>query len=162
MKIDLLYEIQIGDPTKERSEYDAYWQAVENGGPPAAVDYLTYAFKVFAGGFQPGQKAPEERGTREEVEAARAGSTPGPYRDMLKAYPLLPKMMRGEVTYEELDREDMVIVGDVDRCIEKIERYREVGVDRLLCLMQAGDIRHEAVLRSIELFGKHVVPRFDP
>lgn len=127
-------------------------QAVANGGTRAAVDYLSYAFKVFAGGLVPGQDAPPDRDP----------SSPLPYRDMLEAYPLLPKMMRGQVTYEDMDAEDMVIVGDPDKCVRKLERYRDAGCDRVLCLMQGGEIPHEAVLRSIELFGRHVIPHFDP
>lgn len=127
-------------------------QAVENAGTRAAVDYLTYAFKVFAGGFTPGQDVPPDG----------APDSPLPYQDMLKAYPLLPKMMRGQVAYEDMDAEDMVIVGDPDKCVRKLERYRDAGCDRVLCLMQAGEIPHEAVMRSIELFGTHVIPHFDP
>jgi alkanesulfonate monooxygenase SsuD/methylene tetrahydromethanopterin reductase-like flavin-dependent oxidoreductase (luciferase family) len=134
-------------------------QAIANGGTRAAVDYLTYAFKVFAGGFKPGSDAPDAR--PRDKAGADAASTGGPYQDMIQAYPLLPKMMRGEVTYEDLDQEDMVIVGDVDKCIRKIERYQDVGVDRVLCLMQGGEIPHAAVMQSIELFGKHVIPHFD-
>ena len=70
-------------------------------------------------------------------------------------------MMRNEVTYEELDQEDMVIVGDVDKCIRKLERYRQIGADRVLCLVQASRIPHQAVLACIDLFGKHVIPYFD-
>jgi alkanesulfonate monooxygenase SsuD/methylene tetrahydromethanopterin reductase-like flavin-dependent oxidoreductase (luciferase family) len=124
---------------------DTHDAAIANFGTQAAVDYLTYAFKVFTGGV--------------EQEA----STGAPWRldpGLAREYPLVGKMMRGEVTYEELDAEDMVIVGDVPKCIEKLERYRATGVDRVLCLMQFGRIPHAAVLRSIELFGKHVIPRF--
>ena len=69
-------------------------------------------------------------------------------------------MMRGEVTYKEFDAEDTVIVGDVAKCVRKLERYPQTGVDRVLCLMQFGRIPHANVLRSIELFGQHVIPRF--
>ena len=127
-------------------------RAIQNGGTQAAVDYLTYAFKVFAGGFKPGTEATPDN----EAKAAR------PYQDLSRDYPLIPKLMRGQVSYEELDQEDMVIVGDVDKCITKLERYKGAGLDRVLCLMQAGEIPHEAVLESIELFGKHIIPHFDP
>jgi len=133
-------------------------QALANGGADAAVGYLTYAFKVFAGGLRPDQKPPSED-TRREKDAQMQEATP--YLDLLKSYPLIPKMMRGEVAFEDIDREDMVVVGDVERCIRKLERYAEAGVDRVLCLMQAGRIAHEAVLESIDLFGKHVIPHFD-
>ncbi len=120
-------------------------RAVGNLGAKAAIDYLTYAFKVFSGGLE------EEQSTRQSWQ---------PDADLVRDYPLIPKMMRGEISYEELDAEDMVIVGDVDKCIQKIERYRQAGLDRMICLMQFGEIPHEAVLASIELIGKHVVPYF--
>jgi hypothetical protein len=41
-----------------------------------------------------------------------------------------------------------------------VERYRDAGLDHLICLMQADRIPHEKVLRSIELFATHVIPRF--
>jgi hypothetical protein len=36
-----------------------------------------------------------------------------------------------------------------------------VGCDRVLILAQASRIPHEAVLRSIDLFGRHIIPHFD-
>ena len=113
-----------------------------------------------------GDRVPELRlqGVRERTHPRarpRGGDSPHLSLQLAKEFPLLPKMIRGEVTYEELDEEDMVIVGDVDHCIQKLERYREAGADRVLCLMQASRIPHAAVLRSIELFGKHVIPHFD-
>jgi alkanesulfonate monooxygenase SsuD/methylene tetrahydromethanopterin reductase-like flavin-dependent oxidoreductase (luciferase family) len=69
-------------------------------------------------------------------------------------------MQKNECTFEDLDQEDMVIVGDVDHCIRKVERYRQAGLDHFIALMQADRITHEKVMRSIELFGKHVIPRF--
>ena len=74
----------------------------------------------------------------------------------------VPKLLRGQVEYEDMDQEDMVIVGDPDKCIRKLEHYQRTGCDRVLCLMQGGEIPHQAVLRSIELFGEHVIPHFDP
>lgn len=132
-------------------------EAVANGGTQATVNYVLYAIKVFAGG-----KKPEER---LETDPVRTGSetraTQRSYQDLTKAYPLLEKMVKGELTHEELDAQDMVIVGDPDKCVRKLERYRDAGCDRVLCLMQHGEIPHEAVMASIELFGKHVIPHFD-
>jgi len=122
-------------------------KVVANQAHEAAIEYLNYAFKVFASGITP--------------ERARSGDQPYLSMNLEKEYPLLPKMIKGEVTYEELDREDMVIIGDVDHCIQKLERYRDAGADRVLCLMQASRIPHRAVMTSIELFGKHIIPHFD-
>ena len=41
-----------------------------------------------------------------------------------------------------------------------MEKYQAAGSDRVLCLMQAGRISHEAAMDSIRLFGKHVIPHF--
>jgi alkanesulfonate monooxygenase SsuD/methylene tetrahydromethanopterin reductase-like flavin-dependent oxidoreductase (luciferase family) len=51
-------------------------------------------------------------------------------------------------------------IGDPETCIRIIERYEAAGVDQLLCLMQAGRIPHEKIMRSIELFGEKIIPRF--
>jgi alkanesulfonate monooxygenase SsuD/methylene tetrahydromethanopterin reductase-like flavin-dependent oxidoreductase (luciferase family) len=54
----------------------------------------------------------------------------------------------------------MVIVGDVDHCLRKVERYQQAGLDHLICLMQADRIPHDKVMRSIELFAEKIAPRF--
>lgn len=128
--------------------------AIANGAADAAINYLLYAFRVL-GGFAD----PSGRGMQREYADLEIKSTP--YRDLIaKEYPLIAKMQRGECTFEELDAEDMVIVGDPDHVIRKVERYRAAGLDHLLCLMQADRIPHAQVLRSIELFAEHVMPRF--
>jgi alkanesulfonate monooxygenase SsuD/methylene tetrahydromethanopterin reductase-like flavin-dependent oxidoreductase (luciferase family) len=66
----------------------------------------------------------------------------------------------GSTTFADLDREDMVIVGDVDHVCRKVERYEEAGLDHFIALMQADRIPHDAVKRSIELFAEKVMPRF--
>ena len=50
--------------------------------PEAAIEYLNYAFKVFASGIEP--------------DRARAGDSPYLSMDLTKEYPLLPKMIAGE------------------------------------------------------------------
>jgi alkanesulfonate monooxygenase SsuD/methylene tetrahydromethanopterin reductase-like flavin-dependent oxidoreductase (luciferase family) len=129
-------------------------QAIANGGADAAINYLLYAFRVL-GGFAD----PSGKGMQREYAELEIKSTP--YRDLIaKEYPLIAKMQKGECTFEELDAEDMVIVGDVDHVIRKVERYRQAGLDHFIALMQADRIPHAAVMKSIELFGRHVMPRF--
>jgi alkanesulfonate monooxygenase SsuD/methylene tetrahydromethanopterin reductase-like flavin-dependent oxidoreductase (luciferase family) len=69
-------------------------------------------------------------------------------------------MQKGECTFEELDAEDMVIVGDVDHVIRKVEKYQAAGLDHFISLMQADRSPHAAVKKSIDLFATHVMPRF--
>ena len=133
---------------------DTKEQAIANGGADAAINYLLYAFRVLGGFLDPGA-----RGMQREYADVEIKSTP--YRDLIaKEYPIIVKMQKNECTFEDLDQEDMVIVGDVDHCIRKVERYRQAGLDNFIALMQADRIPHEQVMRSIELFGTEVIPRF--
>ncbi len=68
--------------------------------------------------------------------------------------------MKNKCTFDDLDSEDMVIVGDVDHCLRKVERYAEAGLDHFIALMQADRIPHDKVMRSIELFATEIAPRF--
>jgi len=129
-------------------------EAIANGATDAAINYLLYAFRVLGGGAAPG-----DGGMKRETVAAEMQSTP--YRDMIaKEYPIILKMMKNECTFEDLDAEDMVIVGDVDECARKVERYQRAGLDHFISLMQADRIPHEKVMASIELFAREIMPRF--
>jgi alkanesulfonate monooxygenase SsuD/methylene tetrahydromethanopterin reductase-like flavin-dependent oxidoreductase (luciferase family) len=75
-----------------------------------------------------------------------------------KAFPLMEKNARGDFDITEFDREDMVIVGTPEECLQKLLRYEEAGVDQLLCYLNFGYLPHEAVMKSIELLGTHVIP----
>jgi len=74
------------------------------------------------------------------------------------AFPLLDKQARGEFDITTFDKEDMVIVGTPDECLQKFLKYEEVGVDQLLCYINFGYLPHEAVMKSIELLGTYVIP----
>jgi alkanesulfonate monooxygenase SsuD/methylene tetrahydromethanopterin reductase-like flavin-dependent oxidoreductase (luciferase family) len=62
------------------------------------------------------------------------------------------------LTFDYLSSSGSCIVGDPDRCIEVAKRYQAAGCDLLLCMMQPYGIPEDAVLRSIELVAKHVMP----
>src|SRR5262249_33323921 len=116
---------------------DSKADAMANGAHDAAINYLLYAFRVL-GGFAD----PRGRGMQREYADLEIKSTP--YRDLIaKEYPLIAKMQKGECTFEDLDSEDMVIVGDVDHCLRKVERYAEAGLDHFISLMQADRIPHD-------------------
>ncbi len=133
---------------------DTQAQAIGNGGADAAINYLLYAFRVLGGFADPGSRGMQRSYAELEIKST-------PYRDMIaKEYPIILKMQRNECTFDDLDREDMVIVGDVDHCIRKVERYQRAGLDHFIALMQADRIPHERVMRSIELFATRVMPRF--
>jgi alkanesulfonate monooxygenase SsuD/methylene tetrahydromethanopterin reductase-like flavin-dependent oxidoreductase (luciferase family) len=75
-----------------------------------------------------------------------------------KAFPLLKKQAEGDFDITQFDREDMVIVGTPEECVEKFLKYEEAGVDQVLCYLNFGYLPHEAVLESISLLGDHVIP----
>jgi hypothetical protein len=41
-----------------------------------------------------------------------------------------------------------------------VQLYEEAGVDQVMMIMQTETIPHEKAMRSIELFGKQVIPAF--
>ena len=121
-------------------------EAVEHGAVDATMWYVMYAIRALA-------STPKEM----------LGQIPGtlPYQDVLKAFPLLERYdQEGSISFEEIDQRDMVIVGDPDKCIEKLKRYEQAGADHVLCIMQVGGLKHEHIMKSIELFGKYVIPEF--
>ena len=76
-------------------------------------------------------------------------------------FPLLKPQADGQVPIEHFDQGDMIIVGDVERVIEKMKRYVDIGVDHLICYSQFGYLPHESVMRSIELIGNEVMPEVE-
>ena len=63
-----------------------------------------------------------------------------------------------EEAYETLDPLDSVIIGDVETCRRKMQRYRDIGVDRLMCFMQIGDLGHESIMQSLRLTAEELLP----
>jgi alkanesulfonate monooxygenase SsuD/methylene tetrahydromethanopterin reductase-like flavin-dependent oxidoreductase (luciferase family) len=76
-------------------------------------------------------------------------------------FPLLEPIIAGQVPVEHYQKEDMIIIGTPDECLQKILRYESVGVDQLLCYVQFGDLPHEKVMRNLELLAKNVLPKLE-
>ncbi|MCH8107799.1 MAG: LLM class flavin-dependent oxidoreductase [Chloroflexi bacterium] len=53
-----------------------------------------------------------------------------------------------------------ILGGDPDSCIKIIKMFEDIGVDQLTMLMQTETVPHEQVIKSLELFAKHVLPAF--
>jgi alkanesulfonate monooxygenase SsuD/methylene tetrahydromethanopterin reductase-like flavin-dependent oxidoreductase (luciferase family) len=53
------------------------------------------------------------------------------------------------------------IVGDPDDCAKAVQKYVDIGCDQIIFGILASTISQEAALKSVELFGKEVLPRFD-
>jgi alkanesulfonate monooxygenase SsuD/methylene tetrahydromethanopterin reductase-like flavin-dependent oxidoreductase (luciferase family) len=65
-----------------------------------------------------------------------------------------------EETYEVVNGIDSTIIGDVDTCRKKMQKFADVGVDRLLCLQQFGFVSQEDALRSTKLIGEELIDAF--
>jgi alkanesulfonate monooxygenase SsuD/methylene tetrahydromethanopterin reductase-like flavin-dependent oxidoreductase (luciferase family) len=61
---------------------------------------------------------------------------------------------------DQLIEDAMAIGGSPDTVCRQVERWAEIGIDQFIFFLQAGRTTHEQVMRSIELIGRHVIPRF--
>ncbi len=53
-----------------------------------------------------------------------------------------------------------LIVGDPACARETVERFRDIGVDELILVMQMGTVPHELVMESLRTFAEQVMPHF--
>jgi len=61
---------------------------------------------------------------------------------------------------EELIEDGMAVGGNPDTICRVVEKWAEAGLDQMIFLLQAGRTTHDQVMRSIELIGERVIPRF--
>ena len=54
-----------------------------------------------------------------------------------------------------------VLWGTPDQLIETARLYEQAGVDLLLCLVNPYNVPHDKVMQTIDLMGKHVIPKFN-
>ncbi|REJ86457.1 MAG: LLM class flavin-dependent oxidoreductase [Planctomycetota bacterium] len=52
------------------------------------------------------------------------------------------------------------VIGDPAAAKDLVQRFVDVGVDELICVMQMGTVPHELVMESIRTFGEQVIPEF--
>lgn len=70
-----------------------------------------------------------------------------------------------ESFWEALDADTLcdsgaLVAGDPESCINGMRQHEKVGADEVILSMQNATIPHEKVMKSLELFGKHVIPAF--
>ena len=68
--------------------------------------------------------------------------------------------MPDDEIFAVLSAQDSLIVGSPETCRKKLRAYADLGIDRMMCLQQMGDIGHEEVMESIRLVGG-LIPDFD-
>src|SRR4051812_37590715 len=84
-----------------------------------------------------------------------------PEEEKAKAFPLLNPMIEGKIDTKVFDEADMIVVGDPQRCYDKMVRYAELGVDQLICYVQFGYLEHDSIMKTIELLGKEILPEIE-
>jgi alkanesulfonate monooxygenase SsuD/methylene tetrahydromethanopterin reductase-like flavin-dependent oxidoreductase (luciferase family) len=65
----------------------------------------------------------------------------------------------GGRTYDELDAIGGMLIGSADQVAEKVAGLEAIGVDTLLLVCSFGNLTHERVCRSLELFAGAVIRR---
>jgi hypothetical protein len=145
--------------------------AVESGAPRSALWYVSSAPRVFNVPREifyqaiRGQTDPRSAGATAslavpETPEASDVSDPNPVISLMKRE-FSGEEISNEEVFETIRHLDSVIIGDVAECRKKVERFRDIGLDRLMCLVQMGEVRHERVLDTIGLIGSELVPHFE-
>jgi alkanesulfonate monooxygenase SsuD/methylene tetrahydromethanopterin reductase-like flavin-dependent oxidoreductase (luciferase family) len=62
---------------------------------------------------------------------------------------------------EALTAEGYAIIGDPDDCAKAVQKWLDIGVDQLTFSPTTNILPTEAVVSSMELFGREVIPQFD-
>ena len=68
--------------------------------------------------------------------------------------------------WEQMDADTLcdrgvLIAGDPESCIKALKLHEEAGCDQMMIMVQSETIPHEKVMKSIEMFGKYVIPEFN-
>jgi len=71
----------------------------------------------------------------------------------------LPEPSRAQL--EDRIRSGQRIVGTPDECAANVQQYADVGCDQIIFGVLASSQPQETARRSVELFGREVIPRFD-
>lgn len=58
-----------------------------------------------------------------------------------------------------IDKSPSLLIGDPDQCVERCKQLEKVGIDEVI--LKIDGYGHQANMRSIEMFGKYVIPEFD-
>jgi natural product biosynthesis luciferase-like monooxygenase protein len=94
--------------------------------------------------------------TMEKYVAAQAGKPIEGYEEYEKV-----RRYAHTVDWDELLQSRALVCGNPAHCVKQIEEMREqYGFTQLICWTRLAGLDHRKVLRSMELFGTHVLPHF--
>jgi alkanesulfonate monooxygenase SsuD/methylene tetrahydromethanopterin reductase-like flavin-dependent oxidoreductase (luciferase family) len=146
-------------------------KAIDSGAPRSALWYVSSAPRVFnvpRDIFYSNIRGSTDPRSRPSNAPLPSAERPDP-TDIVDDNPVVALLKR-EFAGEELSNEeifevigqlDSVIIGDVPTCRRKMERFRDIGVDRLMCLVQMGEVPHAAVLDCIRRIGRELIGVFE-
>jgi len=86
-------------------------------------------------------------------------SSQGGKRDPNAPLPAQP-LEASAFNIEAASQAGTVICGNPDDCIKAVQKYPDAGIDELLLLVQAGRMPHAAIMDTIKMIGKYVIPYF--
>ncbi len=141
--------------------------AVASGAPQAALWYVSSAPRVFNVPRDifysaiRGSTDPRSQGSITALEAQEQPSLddlddPNPVVALLKRE-FAGEVISNEEIFEVIRELDTVVIGGVDTCRRKMEGFRDIGVDRLMCLMQMGAVPQRAIIDSIKRTGAELL-----
>jgi len=144
--------------------------AIESGAPQAALWYVSSAPRVFNVPRDifysaiRGSTDPRSAGSIAALEQAEQPdgsdtSDPNPVVALLKRE-FAGEQISNEEIFEVIRHLDSVVIGSVDTCRRKMAGFRDIGVDRLMCLVQMGAISQNDIVSSIRRIGAELLPEF--
>jgi len=88
------------------------------------------------------------------------------YHDTFPAPPGVPKWpaLLPDADLEQVEwriNEGFLLCGDPDEVLEQVKKYESIGADQIVFGLPV-DMNHEDAIETIQLFGKHVIPKLDP
>jgi alkanesulfonate monooxygenase SsuD/methylene tetrahydromethanopterin reductase-like flavin-dependent oxidoreductase (luciferase family) len=89
-------------------------------------------------------------------EQAARGDTPPNHAQIVIGRLMQGEVVPDDVVFEALSQQDSLIVGSPDTCRRKIQAFRDLGIDRLMCFQQVGNLPHDKVMKSIRLIGEMI------
>ena len=144
--------------------------AIESGAGEAALWFVNAAPKVFQVPRSLWIDSIRGEFMSSVPESTRALSAPEEHGDLdlddpVPVIALLNRQMAGqpldpEEVYEVLEPVESVVIGDEELCRKKMQGFADIGVDRLMCMMQIGALPHETVMQSIRRVGEILLPEF--
>ena len=82
------------------------------------------------------------------------------YREWAEAHRHSPGERSHNRILDVMVNEGVLCLGDPQRCIDLMERYRQIGVTQFMAIVQVGSLTHEEIVDSLRLFGEKVIPKF--